>query len=173
MVGSSNVSWRLAQPAAAALMTLALATGAASPTARADSPSFALGGISCLTGQIRAYPPRWMMPVYEVNAVSAEEVRWQPVLRRRVWTGRRYRWRTVDRSSPDWFAGTYLNSAGGASFVQTIYGQAWSDPTSGRQLVSGYPLAVERAGVYKVRNWLYWGALDGWYTKGSKRCTYE
>lgn len=167
-VRSARPTRRIGSAVAALLAILA----AAAPAARADtSPRFQLGAVSCEYGALKMYPPVWMMPVYNVNATNAEGVAWQPVLRRRVWRFGHWRWKTVERG-PTYTAATYINSSGGASFVQTPYGQAWSNTTTGQQLLF-YRFDIVRAGVYRVRNWLYWNQLDEWFYTGSPKCRYS
>jgi hypothetical protein len=142
---------------------LALMLAAASTVGRASSaslPYYELGTIECLSGgQMRAYPPRIMRSVYDVNFRNPEIVKWSPDLQ--VWRGSR-RWVNYDTSRPFYRALTTSNGF-------------WQDPiTGGWQAPNGLQIRWVAffnlpAGTYRIKHWLYWQKLGNTYPIGGTR----
>ena len=125
------------------------------PPAGPALPHYELGRIECLNGgQLRAYPPRVMRSVYNVNYVNPELVKWQPVLQAATGNGD---WTNSDTTKP-----VYQAFATSDGVYEDAYGNGgWLGPDSLKLGFVTFPNL--RVGTYRIRNYLYWQKLGKWY----------
>jgi hypothetical protein len=131
------------------------------PPAPTALPRFVLGAIECLSGpQLRAYPPREMLSVYDVNLTNPEIVRWWPVLQV---ANMNRDWVDYDTTRPVYQA--FTSSYG---FYEDAYGNGgWQGPDN--QKLGFVTYANIPLGTYRIRNYLYWQKLDKWYYADSNQ----
>ena len=125
-------------------------------------PYHELGPRYCLDGQMNVYPPADVRSAYSRTWQNPEQVKWKLTILR--WESGRWRY----DSSTQWAWG----SAHDYGMIQDqLTGAQWYWPPTYQPFTSE-PVTVNRAGLYKLRNTIYWSDLGRKHRQSSGTCRY-